>query len=122
MNQPRKTAAARRHRGPRTRRDLPALPARGGARRQDRAVSAAALWTALSTRLPHDPLLLWVQIAMLSGIVLALLATWLVVRANARLDARIARRRAQRRERGEAVQAAVEALAGRPLQESGPPR
>jgi hypothetical protein len=85
-------------------------------------VSAAAIWAALSARLAHDPLLFWLEIAMMSGIVLALLATWLVVRANARLDARIARLRAQRRERGQAVQAAVDALAGRPVQDSGASR
>jgi hypothetical protein len=80
-------------------------------------VSAAAIWAALAARLAQDPVLFWVQVAMISGIVLALLATWLVVRANARLDARIARLRAQRSERDRAVQAAIDALAGRAQQE-----
>lgn len=62
----------------------------------------------------------WIEVAMVVGIVLALIATWLTARANTRLDERIRRRREQRRAQAHTAAANIDALAGRPLSPSSP--
>jgi membrane protein implicated in regulation of membrane protease activity len=79
-------------------------------------VSAAAA----AQIIPGSPVLsetasLWLQVLMLVGIALAIIATYLTARANKRLDERIRRRREQRRAQAHAVSANIDALAGRPV-------
>jgi hypothetical protein len=56
----------------------------------------------------------WIEIVMVVGIALALIATYLTARANQRLDERIRRRREQRRAQAQAAAANIDALGGRP--------
>jgi hypothetical protein len=64
--------------------------------------------------LASDTTLRWIQVGMMVGIALALVATYLIARSNKRLDERIRRRREQRRAEADAAEANMDALAGRP--------
>jgi membrane protein implicated in regulation of membrane protease activity len=62
-----------------------------------------------------DTVFLWLQVLMVVGIALAVIATYLTARANKRLNERIRRRREQRRAQADTVSANIDALAGRPV-------
>jgi membrane protein implicated in regulation of membrane protease activity len=79
------------------------------------AAQIAATVPALS-----DTGFLWLQVVMVAGIALTLVATLLTARANKRLDERIRRRREQRRARAQAAAANIDALAGRPPEPTPP--
>lgn len=61
-----------------------------------------------------DDLFVWYEAIMIVGIVLAVIATYLLARSNRRLGERTRRRREQRRAQREAACANIDALAGRP--------
>lgn len=76
--------------------------------------AAHAAHNSLTALLVSDTVYFWVQVVMIVGIVLMLIASFFLARSNKRMGEETQRRREQRRAEADTAEANVDALAGRP--------